>query len=299
MKKLMIAAPALSGIFWGTCGIFVRTLSEMGMNSITILFTRVLLSVFFLFICIFIYDRSLLKIRFRDLPIFAGAGLIGTLGLNICYNESINQLTLSLAAVLLGLSPVFVLLLAAVLFHEKITKRKFGCMIMAVSGCVLVSGVLEEASQLQWSAKGILIGVLSGLFYALYSIFSKLALERGYHAFTIIFYSFLLICVILAPVSDWSCITGILAASPLRNGLFMILHSLFASALPYILYTLSFNYMDAGKAAILATTEPVAAMVFGVFIYNEIPTLLCVTGLALTTAALILLSLPEKIKADS
>ena len=55
---------------------------------------------------ILLYDRSLLKIRIRDLWIFIAAGLIGTLGLNFCYNESISRLTLSLSAVLLSLAPV-------------------------------------------------------------------------------------------------------------------------------------------------------------------------------------------------
>ena len=124
MNKLIVAAPVLSGIFWGSTGIFVRHLSDMGLNSITIMFSRVLAAAVMLFLGIFIYDKSLLKIRLRDLWIFAAAGLIGTLGLNLCYNESISRLTLSLSAVLLSLAPIFVVLLAAVLFKEKITFKK-------------------------------------------------------------------------------------------------------------------------------------------------------------------------------
>ncbi|MFR8251440.1 MAG: EamA family transporter, partial [Anaerovoracaceae bacterium] len=114
MKKLIIAAPILSGILWGSTGLFVRSLAGMGMNSLTIMFSRVFLAMFMLLIGILLYDRSLLKIKIRDLWIFIAAGLIGTLGLNFCYNESISRLTLSLSAVLLSLAPVFVLLMAAV-----------------------------------------------------------------------------------------------------------------------------------------------------------------------------------------
>ena len=60
-------------------------------------------------------------------------------GLNYCYNEAINQLTLSLAAVLLSLSPIFVMILSAFLFHEKITLKKVGCTALAIAGCILVS----------------------------------------------------------------------------------------------------------------------------------------------------------------
>ena len=74
----------------------------------------------------------------------------------------------------------------------------------------------------------------------------------------------------------------------------MFLHSLFASVLPYVLYTLSLNYMETGKASILASAEPVAAMLFGLFFFSEIPTPLSLAGLALTITALALLSLPDK-----
>ena len=294
MKKLIIAAPILSGILWGSTGLFVRSLAGMGMNSLTIMFSRVFLAMFMLLIGILLYDRSLLKIKIRDLWIFIAAGLIGTLGLNFCYNESISRLTLSLSAVLLSLAPVFVLLMAAVFFKEKITVKKFGCMILAIFGCALVSGIFEETSAMQWSALGLFIGVLSGFFYALYSIFSRIAIERGYHALTITFYCIFLIAAVLVPFADWNSIGHVLALNPAKNGILMFLHSLFASVLPYVLYTLSLNYMETGKASILASAEPVAAMLFGLFFFSEIPTPLSLAGLALTITALALLSLPDK-----
>ena len=75
MKKLIIAAPILSGILWGSTGLFVRSLAGMGMNSLTIMFSRVFLAMFMLLIGILLYDRSLLKIKIRDLWIFIAAGL--------------------------------------------------------------------------------------------------------------------------------------------------------------------------------------------------------------------------------
>jgi drug/metabolite transporter (DMT)-like permease len=50
--------------------------------------------------------------------------MIGMFAINLCYNRAIQEVTLSLAAVLLSMSPIFVLILAAVFFGEKITKKK-------------------------------------------------------------------------------------------------------------------------------------------------------------------------------
>ena len=106
---------------------------------------------------------------------------------------------------------------------------------------------------MQWSALGLFIGVLSGFFYALYSIFSRIAMERDYHALTITFYCIFLIAAVLVPFADWNSIGHVLALNPAKNGILMFLHSLFASVLPYVLYTLSLNYMETGKASILAS----------------------------------------------
>ena len=78
---------------------------------------------------------------------------------------------------------------------------------------------------------------------------------------------------------------------------FMLLHSLCTSVLPYVCYTVGLNYMEAGKASILAACEPVAAMVFGILFYREMPTALSLAGLFLTVIALIFLGLPEKKRA--
>ena len=158
MKRILYLLPVLAGIFWGSVGIFVRVLTDFGMDNYTVLGSRMTGASGILFFVIFIYDRELLRIRLRDLGFFLGTGLCGMVGLNYCYNEAINQLTLSLAAVLLSLSPIFVMILSAFLFHEKITLKKVGCTALAIAGCILVSGVLQSGGESQGNGAGSLRG---------------------------------------------------------------------------------------------------------------------------------------------
>ena len=298
MKKLLLLLPVIAGIFWGSVGIFVRELTAFGVDTYTILSSRVMLASIILFVGFLAFDRSLLKIKWRDLWVFIAAGLLGTFALNLCYNESINHLTLSLSAVLLSLSPLFVIILAAIFFRERITRRKIGCMLLAILGCLLVSGVLESASGLHWSAWGIFAGVLSAFFYALYSLFSKIAMGRGYQALTITFYSFLIFALFLLPVTDWAVLRDFVAAAPLKNAAFMLLHSLCSSVLPYACFTLALRYNEVGKVSILASGgEPSAAMVFGILFFAEVPSLLNLLGLILVIIVLSVLCLPDKPKA--
>ena len=294
MKRLMIFMPLIAGILWGSVAIFVRKLTAFGMDSWTILFTRVAVASIIMVVFLLIKDRSLLKIHIRDLWLFASSGIVAMLGLNYCYTEAINALSVSLAAVLLSLSPVFVMIFASILFHERITRIKVVCTFFAMAGCFLVSGILEAGS-MNWSIYGIIIGIMAAVFYALYSIFSKVAMQRQYNVFTITFYSMLLMAIVLLPLTDWDITGAFVSATPVKNTIFMIVHSLCSNILPYIFYTWSLQYVDAGKAAILAAGgEPAAAMLFGIIFFSEIPSILGIIGLIITIVAISILCKPAK-----
>lgn len=201
---------------WGAGGIFVRTLKTAGFGNISIMCSRSLVSFCLLLIVLLLYDRSLLRIHLRDLPFFLSAAVNGYLLMNVCYNTSVGILTLTLASVLLCLCPIFVLLLGAVFFHEKITPVKVSCMLAAVVGCVLISGVFDSHSELVWSSVGILTGLGSAFFNAIYTINSKQLTERNYHALTINIYVFAITTLILTPFADWNAIGAFVSAAPLK-----------------------------------------------------------------------------------
>jgi len=288
-QKLILLLPVLAGISWGSGGTFVRILSAFGMNSLTILFSRTFPATIILLICILIYDRFMLRVRPVDLLLLVACALLGMLGLNICYNVAIVELSLSLAAVLLSMSPIFVLLIAAVAFHEKITRIKVICMGLAIVGCILVSGIIEGSS-LKWSLYGILIGIGSAFFYALYGIFSKIAMNRGYHSLTITFYCLLIMTIVLTPVASFETIGSYIQAAPLGHCLFLLLPALLNSVLPYIFFNLAMTRAETGIVSILASGgEPAAATVFGIIFFQEVPTALTISGLVLSIVALAIL----------
>lgn len=285
LNKIIPVFPILSGIFFGSGGIFIRKLIELGMDSYSIVFFRVFIAIPIMTVWFILMNKKLFYIKLKDIWIFFGAGVLGTLGLNLSYNYSITELTLSLSAVLLSLAPIFVVIFSFILFREKINKIKIICMLLAVIGCVLTSGVFET-TVMKWSTKGIVVGLLGAIFYALYSIFSKFALQKNYDALTIIFYSTLAITVVLFPISDWNFLKDLVSTDPMKISIFMILHSLCTCIFPYALYTLSLKYMDAGKASILCSCEPIAATIFGIVLYNETPTILSLVGLVIVLVAL-------------
>ena len=148
------------------------------------------------------------------------------------------------------------------------------------------------------SGYGIFLGVASGVFYAMYSMFTKIAMKRGYSGLTITFYCMVVIAVTLIPFTDWKILGAYFTEAPVHGVIFMVLHAICGAVLPYTFYTIGFQYMDAGKVSILAAGEPVAAMVFGIFCFGEIPTAIEFVGLVLTVIAIVLLGMPEKVRSN-
>ena len=143
MRSALLILPILSGVMWGAAGIFVRTLSEYGFDGQTIAFSRVLIAMIMMLLLILATDRRMLSFRRHDIWLFILCAVSMT-GLNVFYTIAADELSLSLAAVLLSLSPVFMVLIARVIFGEAITRRKVVCIAVSIVGCVLVSGYLEN-----------------------------------------------------------------------------------------------------------------------------------------------------------
>lgn len=289
MKKIYLILPILAGIMFGSSGIFVRTLTQNGIDPTTLLFLRFSIAIIPILLAIFLTDRELFKIDKSDIPLFIACAIC-IIGLNLCYNESMNTIPLSLAAVLLSLAPIYVIIIAYIAFGEKITSKKVICMLLAIFGCVLMTGVLEN-SMMNFSLFGIACGIGAGLFWAFYLIASKKSIKNGKHTFTILLYSIIIISIALIPFTDFGQINAFVSINPLLAIVFLIIHSTFSFALPYVFSTLSLNFIDSGTSSIfLSASEPFAALLFGLLIYGEIPTLVMLCGFILTLVSMTILS---------
>ena len=289
MKKIYLILPILAGLMFGSGGVFVRTLTQNGIDSSTLLFLRFSIAIIPLLLAIIFTDRKLFKIQLKDIPLILACAMC-IVGLNLCYNESMNTISLSLAAVLLSLAPIYVLIFAYIIFREKITSKKIICIIFAIFGCLLMTGVLEsDISNIP--VHGILYGIGAGLFWAVYLMASKKSIEQGNHTFTILLYAIIFISIALIPFTHFNQISGFISINPTLTIIFLIVHSTFSFALPYILSTVSLNYLDSGTSSIfMSSSEPLAALIFGLLIYSEIPTVMMLCGFVLTLIAMTILS---------
>ena len=290
MKKLAPFLVILAGCLWGTMGIFVRHLNAIGLEAMEIVEARAALTAAAMFAALVLFRRDLLRVNIRDLWVFAGGGIVSVILFNFCYFQTIQRASLSTAAILLYTSPVFVLLLSVLLFGEKLTKKKILCLMMAITGCALASGL---AGGMALSPMTLLFGLGSGFGYGLYSIFSRFALQKGYHPITITAYIFLFGALGGIPLTDFGQLIRVAGADG-SNLAYLGAYTLVTTIVPYISYTTGLQQVENGVAAVLACIEPVMATVFGIFFFSEMPDLSGWLGILLVLIALTALNLQPK-----
>lgn len=281
----------LAACFWGSMGIFVRKLTAYGFTSIQIVAIRVTLAALVFSLILLIRDRKGFKISPNDIPLFLGLGLGSILFFTVCYFAAITIMPLSTAAILLYTSPFWIMLMSVLFFREKLNAVKIIALIMAFGGCVLVSGISGEGISLV----GLLLGLGSGIGYGLYSILGTIALKR-YSPYTVTTYTF-----ITAAIGSWFIcrpkdMFSKFASAPNLAWLifFCFLTALITAVIPFLFYTLGLHMVEASKAGILATVEPMVATIIGIVFFSEKLTILSGLGILLILVAVIILNLKKK-----
>lgn len=290
MERKRNIGPALillAGCFWGSMGIFVRRLGAYGFTSIQIVSIRVTLAALAFCLLQLVRDRSGFRLSPRDILLFLGLGFGSILFFTVCYFTAIEMMPLSTAAILLYTSPIWITLMSALFFREKLTGLKLLALALAFAGCVLVSGVSGEGVTLA----GLLFGLGSGLGYGLYSILGTVAL-RKYSPFTVTTWTFLFAAAGSLLICQPADMLAKFAAAPNLAALllFCLVTALVTAVVPFLAYTLGLRTVEASRAGILATVEPMVATLIGILVFSEPLTPLSGLGMALILAAVVLLN---------
>ena len=274
----MAAAMTLSG----TLGVFVL---ESGQSAWNVVFFRCVFGALSLFL--YCWARGLLKpglftARTLALALAAGAALV----LNWVLLFSAYRLaSISLATAVYNVQPFFLIGLGALFLGERPTRGKLAWSVIAFAGLLLVLKLTDHSGGDAYLS-GLLLGLGAGFFYALYSIFGRFAL-RHYGPYTVTLYTFvfagLAALVFLHPGE-----LAVLTTQPKLLGAAAAL-VVVSTVLPYLLYTVGLARIDSGKAAILASVEPVVAALVGVLVFHETMDVSTALGVVSILAAVVLL----------
>lgn len=289
-KGKKAAVPVIAAaMLWGTYGSFLTVITARGMNANVVNFLRFASTSLPILAYLLIKDRAALRVKRKDLWLFAANGLASILFFTACYAAAIRETKIATAAALLYTAPAIVLLLSALLFSEKLTPRKIVCVLLSVLGCALVSGLGSGGAAL--NLRGLLLGLGAGLGYALYSIFSRLIQQKGYSTYTNVCWTFLIAAAAYLAIALGDGTAAQIVCLP-GAALLSVVCGLFTGLLAYLLYTAGLRELEPSRAAQLATIEPVFAALLGAVFFSQRLSLPELLGVALVVAAVVGMNLP-------
>lgn len=281
---LVLIAAAL----WGVAGIFVKAVGNFGIKEMQIVFFRAIFSSLVLGIIILLKNKSLFKVKLKDLWLFASAGGFSIVLFNFSYYKTMSLTSLSVAAVLLYTAPIFVCVISVLLFREKITFNKIFALVIAFLGCCFVSGAFSQNHRLTPTA--LCFGLLTGFGYSLYTIFSQILINKGYGSLTITFYTFLFAAIGSLPLVNIFKTVSSVVAEPMSL-VILFLMAVTNTVIPYLLYTAGLVGVSTSVAPIIATIEPVVATLVSVLVYHEAFEIWHFLGIALVLMSVLVLNL--------
>lgn len=293
-NKLSYFFIAIAGICWGLTGGCNRFITAEGFSQNQIMFVRTGVALILMAIILCIKDRAAFRIKFKDVWLFLGSGIASLALFGVSYFQAMQLMSLSAAAVLLYMAPIFVVLMSAIFFKERITAQKVVALVLIVAGAALTTGLVGGGA-VQITGTGLVFGLLSAIGYALYSIFSKAALQRGYSANTITFYTFLFCTIAVGVIAGVPQTLQLVVAS--KSSMFWtICIGIVTCLLPYMLYTRGLQGVENGRASIIASVELIVATLVSVFFFHETFLFVNFIGIVLVFAGIICVNVKFKTK---
>ncbi len=270
----------LAAAFYGLNPLFALPLYADGMDAVSVLFFRYVLSLPMLAIP--------MLVQRIDFHLSRGEALqLGILGLLMMFSslllyEAYRFMDAGIASTILFLYPILTALMMAGVFKERVSWIVLACLLLATVG-VFVLYDMNGASHI--SVLGIALVIFSTLMYAAYLVFINKGHITQMPSIKITFYALLTGAIglgialliqghiVLPEGLHWGCSIG---------------SALFSTALSLTLTAVAIQHIGSTQTAILGAMEPLTAVLIGVTVFDEQLTLRSVTGIVMIVVAVTL-----------
>jgi drug/metabolite transporter (DMT)-like permease len=289
-KGIGLLLVVLATACWSTSGLFISlVVRNSGISSWGLAFWRDLGTFTCLLVGILLLgSRERLRVKLRDLPWLAALGAISIGLFHVLWNMAVLINGVSLATVIQANAPIFVTIMAWLLWRESLTQRKIIAIVLTFVGTVLIAR-LDGLGATQISLFGLLIALAAAFAYGGFSLFGK-KLVGHYTSWTILLYAFGFGAMLLLPFQIRAPGPWPLAPQVLGWYAGLILLSTICG---FGLYTTALQHLQAGVAAIVATSEVAFAAVVSYIALGERLDGWQILGAILVVGGVIFLSWPR------
>ena len=289
---LLISA---ASIIWGFLGLCIRALSDAGLSSLQMFELRCIICTIVIGSIIFVKDRSMFRINRHELRLLVLIGIV-KIAADTCYFQAQLMVDLSLAAVLENTEPYFVAIMSYFIFRERLSMMQKSSLLIAFAGCVLVSGVLGGVDAT--NPLGILVGIISGFTFAIYTVGVKDAVKDGCSSSTILFYIFLVCSICTFPFCGPTEMFEITFSSfdVTKN---VLLLGIVFTLIPYYMHALCLKDLSATTSSVVLFLEVVTCAIVGFLFYGEVLDVFNIIGMVLVFIGIVMINKPNNTENDT
>lgn len=174
--------------------------------------------------------------------------------------------------------PAFITLFEGLFFKEKIRIAEWLVLALVTGGLVLVTPSFDISNQ---GTIGLAWGIFSGLSFALLALSNRRS-ASGMDPLQVSCWQNIVVALILIPYA-----AGQLPALPASDWLWLALLGVFCTGLSHYLFVSSLVQLNARCAGLVIALEPVYAIGFAWFLFNQQPTARMIAGALLIIAAIV------------
>ena len=236
---------AASAVIFGFTPILARISYDGGANGLTMTFLRCLLALPVLYIILKIKHVPLTIEKKMRTPVSI-CGVFGVFATTALLYSSYSYIPVGMATTLHFIYPVLVNTICVLMFKEKITVNKAAALLCGIGGIFLF---MDHFLTGRGSRTGIVLSLLSGLFYSIYMVVLDKSTAKEMYFFKLSFY----LCLFGAALSGiYGILTGRLTLHLTGQAwLFAFIVSMCTSVGAISLFQLGIRYIGASTAAIL------------------------------------------------
>ncbi len=285
-RKAKIKLISSMSIF-GTIGVIVRYIP---LPSSLIAMARGFIGT--LFLLLFVYVKKS-RISWPDIKrnmlILCLSGAF--IGINwILLFEAYRYTTVAIATLCYYLAPIFVIVGSAFLFKEKVTLTKAICVVVALLGMVLISGVLKGNLSGGFSFAGILFGVGAAILYACVVVMNKQL--KGISSYDETIVQLGMAAVVILPYVLLTENISEIVFSPL-SAILIITVGIIHTGIVYAMYFGSIKDLKAHTVAIFSYIDPIVAILLSALVLKEKMDILSIIGAVLVLGSTLFSEIAE------
>lgn len=207
----------------------------------------------------------------RDAWRFLYLGFFGVSVNQFCFTLGLHYTSVNHSAVIVGMGPIYTLILAVLLRLERATWHKAVGMGIAFTGIAVLASERGISAHLP-SLLGDAITMTGSIGFATYAVLGK-RVASEYDALTMTAYNHFAGALIVLPLAirqAWLLGTpGNLRAAPWQAWAAILYMGLFGSAVAYLLYYWLLRYLEASQLSAFTYLLPVLASVLGILMLGE------------------------------